>query len=158
MTRRRELLAWAVAVLCGSAGALGWLVGVRVDPTGVKGPSNGVARELARIDGQLLASHVSRTVSSDPFRLEREPANVPFGASPPSARPLTPAQRPRLAVTGIFGPPWQAVVEGIPGREGSVVVVEGQAFGELRVRSIRRDTVVIAGADTTWRLIVRRPW
>jgi hypothetical protein len=61
-------------------------------------------------------------------------------------------------VTGIFGPPWQAVVEGIPGREGGVVVREGEVLGELRVRSIKRDTVVVVGFDTTWALAVRRPW
>jgi len=61
-------------------------------------------------------------------------------------------------LSGVFGPPWQAVLEGIPGKQGSVVVRVGDVFGELRIRSIRRDTVVVQGADTTWKLTVRRTW
>jgi hypothetical protein len=58
----------------------------------------------------------------------------------------------------IGGPPWSAILEGIPGREGSVVLRRGDTIAALRVRAVRRDTVVVEGADTTWRLTVKRTW
>ena len=107
----------------------------------------------------MLTSLASSIVARDPFRLERRPSTVAFGVLPvaPTA-PADPSRRPRLILSGIFGPPWQAVLEGIPGREGSVVARVGDVFGELRIRSIRRDTVVVQGADTTWKLTVRHVW
>jgi hypothetical protein len=158
MTRRQEVLAWTVAALSSMAGAAGWRATLR-ETTVARTSAVGVASGIPQTDGQALASHAAKTVSGDPFRIERKPANVAFGVPPAASAPApSAAQRPRLVVSGIIGPPWRAVLEGIPGREGSTVVIEGQAFGELRVRSIRRDTVVVAGRDTTWKLTVRRPW
>jgi len=97
---------------------------------------------------------------TDPFRAVRHPSPIPYqpaqeGAPPPPPRAPVPA----LSVSGIIGgPPWAAVLEGVPGRQGSVVVHPGDTLGGLRVRTVKRDSVVITGVDTTWRLIVRRAW
>jgi hypothetical protein len=72
-------------------------------------------------------------------------------------QPVTPP-KPRLVLRGILGgPPWDALIEGIPGREGSAVVRTGDKLAGLLIRSVRRDTVVVRGADTTWKLTMGRP-
>jgi hypothetical protein len=37
-------------------------------------------------------------------------------------------------------------------------VRRGDSLGTLIVRAVGRDTVTINGADTTWRLTVKRSW
>jgi hypothetical protein len=104
-------------------------------------------------------------VERDPFRLDRRPSSVPYapmlmdGALPPVVRP----PKPTLVVTGIVGgPPWEALVDGIPGRAATVLVRRGDTFGDsasrMIVKRIAADTVVITGMDTTWRLTVRKAW
>ncbi|MGH7526485.1 MAG: hypothetical protein ACREMX_07250 [Gemmatimonadales bacterium] len=66
---------------------------------------------------------------------------------------------PALAISGIvWGMEPAAVVEGVPGVEGSVVLRRGESAAGLRVVRIDRERVVIRGMDTTWRLVVREPW
>jgi type II secretory pathway component PulC len=101
-------------------------------------------------------------VERDVFRLERHPARIPFHrdmlGTPPVA-PAANAPRPQLIVAGIIGgPPWEALLNGLPGREGTVLVRAGQILDGLRIRSINRDSVVVQGVDTTWRLAMRSPW
>lgn len=99
-------------------------------------------------------------VARDPFRLERKPSGVAYSAAMEGAPPPAPrAPRPALAVAGIVGgPPWEALLEGVPGREGTALVRRGDTVSGLRVRSISKDTVKITGMDTTWILTVRRTW
>jgi hypothetical protein len=115
-----------------------------------------------RVSNSVLRAAAGVVEHGDVFRLDRVPAPVPFGQLPssdvaPVPAPPAPA-RPPLALQGIVGPPWQAVVEGLPDQEGPVVVRGGERFGELKVRSVSRDHVVVVGSDTVWRLTVRNPW
>jgi hypothetical protein len=73
---------------------------------------------------------------------------------------MPPPQPPRvpLVLAGVIGPPWQALIEGIPGHSGAVVVRAGDRVEDLRVLSITRDRAVIQGADTTWRLTLKQTW
>ena len=48
------------------------------------------------------------------------------------------------------GPPWQALIEGIPGETHAVLVQTGTAFDHLSIRAITRDGVIVRGRDTTW--------
>jgi hypothetical protein len=97
-------------------------------------------------------------VETDPFRVDRRPSSVAYrpdleGAPPPPPRP----PKPTLVLRGIIGgPPWEAIVDGVPERSTSTVLRQGDVVGALRVRAVGRDTVVIQGADTTWRLTMRR--
>jgi hypothetical protein len=75
-----------------------------------------------------------------------------------SMPPAPTSYRPPLAIGGIVGPPWEALLEGVPGEERGVVVRTGSTLGELKVRSVSRDLVVIQGQDTTWRLSVKKAW
>jgi len=109
---------------------------------------------------ELLLAAAEVVVANDPFRLERRPSPVSYSPTIESA-PAQPPRPPRppLAVTGIVGgPPWEALLEGLPGRQGSVLVRRGDTVSGLRIRSITKDTVRISGMDTTWKLAVRRAW
>ena len=154
----RERAMWAMVLLLLCAVVVGWSAGMARVSTPV-GVSDRVPTVVIRFDPDTLDAWESEIVDGDLFRASRAPSPVAFGsatgaAAPPVARP----PRPSLSVTGIIGPPWEAVVEGIPGKETGVVVRPAERHGELHVRTIRRDTVVIQGADTTWRLTVRRAW
>ncbi|HEY0025322.1 MAG TPA: hypothetical protein VGB24_20710 [Longimicrobium sp.] len=169
MTRRRwERVLWAAALAVALGGWLRWrdaVPRVRPVPAGVAGAPGDPPRPAP---GRLAAAARS-VAAANPFRLDRVPA--PVGYSRPLAGPMgmgtmpppptytpPPPPRPALAVTGIVGPPWQALLEGVPGREGAVAVRAGTVLGDLRVRSVTRDRVVVAGADTSWTLSVRKPW
>lgn len=162
MTRRVERSLWIATALFAALAAGGWRTGGSLaDESGsaARRPNRVAAAEQASPTASALAVLAASIAARDPFRLDRRPPAVAFGAQPIAPTALAdPSRRPRLLLTGTFGPPWQAVLEGIPGREGSVVARVGDVFGELRVRSIRRDTVVVQGADTTWKLTVRRVW
>ncbi len=98
-------------------------------------------------------------VSRDPFRLGRRPA-VPAYDPLRLAEQLAPqAPRPTLVLVGVLdGRPPSAVIEGMPGVEGSRVIRVGDVIGSLKVRAVSRGGVVITGMDTTWVLKVREPW
>lgn len=86
----------------------------------------------------------------------------------PSARPYDPMRgedqgttyappMPVLALSGVLdGPAPAAILEGIPGREGSVILGVGDTAGGLRLRLIKEGRVTVTGMDTTWVLTLRR--
>lgn len=90
--------------------------------------------------------------SHNVFRADRSAsADTATGAAPP-AIVAQPAQ-PLLSLRGIVGgPPWSAIVDGVPGHQMSVVLRLADTVQGLRVSMIRRDTVVIRARDTTWKL------
>jgi len=114
------------------------------------------------VNADSLRTAASLVANHDPFRVDHQPSTVAYrpeleGVAPPPTAPKPP--KPRLMLAGIIGgPPWQALLDSVPGRDGSVLVHKGDTLGALRVRSIGRDTVIVQGLDTTWRLIVRQPW
>jgi hypothetical protein len=91
-----------------------------------------------------------------PFRLDRTAAPMPFdpllsGDAPPSHPP-----RPTLTLVGIaLGAESAALIDGLPGTEGTRVLRVGEAFAGYIVRRVEEDRVLIAGPDTTWTLVVR---
>lgn len=111
----------------------------------------------------ILDEAVALTVDNDPFRLSNRPADVPFAgrgstvtSAPGTLQALPP--RPSLSVSAIVGgPPWSAVLAGIPGRTGGAVVSAGDRIEGLRIIAVSRDSVVIQAADTTWRLALGGP-
>ena len=169
MSRRRiEALLWVLAL---ALVLLGWTRWRRAEPDAQAPPGALAATppEPARVPRERLAAAARSVAGGNPFRLDRVPAPIGYdqppvpgmpgafpGAPPPYQPP--PPMRPQLLVSGIVGPPWQALLEGVPGREGAVVVRRGDVLGDLRVRDITQTTVVVASPDTTWRLTVRNPW
>ncbi|MDB4949562.1 MAG: hypothetical protein JWM27_2211 [Gemmatimonadetes bacterium] len=170
MTRASiERLLWAVA-LAGSAAAWAGTRGAapphrRAHPSPLTPPP-----AVREIDPALLADARRRIEEGDPFRLARRPAAAPFvrqvaGLTPGPGMPggvfvppPPPRFRPPLALTGIVGPPWQALLEGVPNQQGALVVREGERYGDLRIRTVRPDHVVVQGPDTTWRLTLKPKW
>ena len=95
------------------------------------------------------------TITNDPFRLANEPASVRYEPAADGAAPMAvaPVIRPTLVLKAIIGgPPWQAVIDGIPGHPSGTVASAGARFDKLVVRSVSRDSVVVQGPDTTWTL------
>lgn len=95
----------------------------------------------------------------NPFRLTRAPAPVVFDpvaqslGGPPTPRP----PRPLPILAGLLlGPSPGALIDGIPGTEGTRLLRIGESAGAFRVRMITPDSVVLEGADTTWSLKLRR--
>jgi hypothetical protein len=130
-------------------------------PPAAARPLPAAPAEPRRLASDSIAQAVAHVVANDPFRLSRQPATVAYSpaleglAPPPVVRP----PRPVLVLRGIVGgPPWSAILEGLPGRDGSTLVRRGDTVGTVRVRAVGRDTVIIQGADTTWRLTVKRAW
>ena len=155
-----ERFAWTVATVAVIAGIRTW--------RGISRPAQAAAPAIwpvspaaTPLDRDSLAVLVERITSADPFRLDRRPAAIAYGstdtvAAHAVAQPA--AQRPSLVLVGIVGPPWHALVDGIPGHDGSTVLRNGQTVAGLRVGSITARTTTITGMDTTWRLTVKRTW
>lgn len=164
-----EALLWMLALVFAVLGGARWR---RAEPAAQAPPAalGATPPEPRRIPRARLAEAGRSVVGGNPFRLDRAPAPLGFnqpdpgmgmpGMMPGMPPPYTPPPppRPQLLVSGIVGPPWQALLEGVPGREGAVVVKRGDVLGDLRVRDITESVVVVASPDTTWRLTVRTPW
>ena len=155
-----EQALWGVTAVSLLVATLG-MRAARATPPSLAQPVPGVVSEPRRIDPDSIARAAAYIVANNPFRLSRQPATVAYSpaleglAPPPAVRP----PRPALVLRGIVGgPPWSAILEGIPGRDGSVMARRGDSLGTLIVRAVGRDTVIIKGADTTWRLTLKRPW
>jgi len=153
----------ASLIIAASAGlALGvrlaaWpLVRVSV-PEGVVTPAT-LPAAMPVPPGDSLATVI---VARDPLRVTRRPAPVIYDPVRLAQPATPPAAKPQLALAGIVwegGANATALVEGITGIEGPRVVRKGEVVGDLRVKDIRRDRVVIVGRDTVWTLTVREPW
>jgi hypothetical protein len=93
--------------------------------------------------------------------MARRPAPIAYEPQA-AAQPEQPAPpRPALSLLGIVwdgGRDPTALLEGLPGVEGARAVRRGEHIGDLRVRTIARDHVIVLGPDTTWILTVRKPW
>lgn len=104
-------------------------------------------------DDDTLAAASDAVAARDPFRMP----GARLAATHVESAPAAHAPRPVLTLKAIVGgPPWQAVVAGLPGKQGDVVISTGDRFDALVVRAIGRDTVVVTGADTTWMLTLQR--
>ncbi len=152
--------AWALTVAATIAAARSWYVISR--PAEAPAPAIWpVSQAMQPIAADSLAVLTSRIVDNDPFRLDRKPADVAYGAPPDSmarASATSEAPRPPLVLVGIVGPPWRALVDGVPGHDGSMVLRAGQNVAGLRVRDVTATAATISGADTTWHLTVKRTW
>jgi hypothetical protein len=100
-------------------------------------------------------------VARDVFRLSRAPSDLRYGESA-APTTLAPAQysprttRPSLVLRAVAGPPWQAIIDGLPGQSMQTVARAGATFDRLTIRTVTRDTVVVSGPDTTWVLTLSR--
>jgi hypothetical protein len=107
---------------------------------------------MTMFDGDSLDSAASHIVTHDPFRLERKPANVAFSIAPPAIMGAPPPGPPvRIALQGMIGgPPWRAIVSGIPGHDGTIMVSTGDTLGGVTIRHIDRGGITVRVKDSTW--------
>jgi hypothetical protein len=160
MTRRHiERALWCCAALTVSAG----LLGVRSSEPRTVGEIAElpvVATLTAPPNSAALDSAVDDITDRNLFRPERASAEERAGAPAPGPMAMAvPSNRPHLVLKGVLGgPPWDAVVEGVPGREGALVIRVGESVAGVSVRAIRRDTAYVRGFDTTWALPLSRTW
>ena len=103
---------------------------------------------------------IARAVAAAPFRRTRTRAAAL--AAPGSGAGAVAEARvalPHLSLAGIvFDASPLAIVEGVPGSPGYSVLAAEDTAGGLRVVAIARDTVTLAGFDTTWVLTVKEIW
>jgi hypothetical protein len=93
-------------------------------------------------------------VERNPFRLTRRPDERPTERAAVEVGPL---YRPSLRLAAVMGgPPWKALLAGVPRAHGLVVVAPGDVVDSLTVLRISRDTVHLRGPDTTWTLVLPR--
>jgi hypothetical protein len=153
MTRIEQILLIATAIL-GSVASVGWYASV---PNASAARSTiGAVSGIGVTPAESITAAATRVAETDPFRLERRPAAVAYrpdleGVAPPPKPP-----RPKLILDGIVGR--AALLDGIPGQSSTAILHAGDTLGGLRVRHVGRDTVVVTGADTTWRLTLRQAW
>ncbi len=99
-------------------------------------------------------------IAHDAFRRSRVPSTHPYdGLALELARqsPTAPtAPKPLVILSGIlWGKRPAALIEGIPGQEGSRLMHPGDTAGGIRLRLMTRDKVLLSGFDTTWTLTIR---
>jgi hypothetical protein len=153
VTLVERVLLIATGVLATLA-CVGWLANApRVGPA----ERTAVARvvDVAVPPAESIDAAARVVAQTDPFRLERRPTAVRYrpdleGVAPPAKPP-----KPELVLDGLVGP--AAILDGIPGHSATIVHV-GDTVGGLRIRRIGRDTAIVSGADTTWRLTLRHAW
>ncbi len=159
MTTRLIRFAIVVALVL-TIGAIPRLLARVVPRASLPAAASAVAapQALERVPDSVVAKVIART----PFRARRAPSAVAYnpdlGPEKQASMPQRPP-RPALMLTGIV---WdeepEAVIEGLPGANGPRVVRRNDVIGELKVRRIGSEQVVITGLDTTWTLRVREPW
>jgi len=159
VVRSVEVGAWLAAFAMAALAVTSWRT-IMHETTSDAVRAAAPPRQPTFTSAESLSIHAEVVAANDPFRVARRPSPVAYRPELEGAPPPPPAPpKPPLSVSGIIGgPPWQAVLEGMPGRDGPLVVSAGDRIGDLTIRSVRRDTVVVSSSDTTWKLSVRRPW
>lgn len=109
------------------------------------------------VDADTLEAAVGVIAAENLFRAERSSADTERAAATPVPGQPMVAGKPKLILRGVLGgPPWDALIDGVPGHDGALVVRVGQTVAGFTVRAVRRDTVFIRGFDTTWALTLGR--
>jgi len=151
----------AVATAAAVTTVVAWTTAIPAPVVSESRPASVGSAAPARLDTTALGRFATRLRDRDPFRLDRRPTDLrynPWETTPPVAPQRAP-MRPPVSLAGLLGgPPWNALIEGIPGREGGVLLAVGDSSGGIRFVALRGDTVLLAGFDTTWSLTARRAW
>jgi hypothetical protein len=113
--------------------------------------------ELPWPNPDSLDELASLTIRNNPFRISHQPSATAFGAN---SAPPQPSTRPSLSLLGLIadGNRAIAVVGGLPGRAGEVLLTEGDTIAGLRLIGFGKDAITIKGADSTWTIRLKRGW
>lgn len=155
------------SVLLGASLCLLGLAGLRWHASAPIGPSASSAvialqKAPASPSDDSLAGAEELIATNDPFRLSNSAPTVRYdpandGVNVSNGNVALPAPRPTLVLKAIVGgPPWRAVIDGIPGQPAGAIVEQGNRFDKLIVRAVTRDSVIVKGSDTSWVLSFRK--
>lgn len=98
-------------------------------------------------------------VAADAFRMDRRPLARAYEVARVGAPAAPVPLRPTLTLVGLVaGDQGTAVIDGLPGIEGSRVMRLGEVVAGFRLARIEGNRAVVIGMDTTWVLTVREPW
>ena len=115
--------------------------------------------QSAQPAASLLDSVTLMATRAAVFRERRSLASVPFDPARPqgtAAPPPSGAPRPAPQLVGIaWGNTPVALLDGIPGTDGSRAMQRGDTAGGLKLRRIFPHEVTMTGYDTTWTLRIR---
>ena len=121
----------------------------RIHPAGVVLPAFDVD-SLGQVMVRAAVFRERRTLAQVAF----DPVHGPGGNQSPA--PVAGPPRPAILLVGIA---WSAapvaLLDGVPGVDGSRAMQRGDTAGGLRVRRITPREVVMTGYDTTWTLRIR---
>lgn len=148
-----------LGVAAGAAGIHGSFRGADAAVSSVPAARGSVSGHV--VAGPLTADSVAAllevVVQRDPFRASRAPSRVELldGEAPPPTSEVS--VRPILRLVGIVGgPPWSALLEGIPGRDGTTLVAANDTTGGLLISAVDSVQVRVVGRDTSWVLTLAR--
>jgi hypothetical protein len=153
-----ERVGWAIAFALGTTAVFTWQP---VEPEPIRKSSRPLAQTtlLQSPTTESFLAAVREVTAGNPFRTSRRPSSLPFGTDVQTAEQSQPPRQPHpaLVLAGIVGgPPWVALLEGVPGRDGPVAVRRGDTIAGLSVGEITSQGAVIASVDTVWKLTLKR--
>lgn len=94
-----------------------------------------------------------------PFRRDRKFTDARYGMVATSQAPMVMVSRearPQLVLRGVIGGSTPtALVDGLPGIEGTRGMRVGERIGDLELTGVGRHEARIRGSDTTWVLVMR---
>lgn len=94
-----------------------------------------------------------------PFRIDRSPPPLRFGAVEPVAGAEERAQSPEWLLTGVLvGQPPVAVFEDRERSGATYVVSTGDSVGDYHIRAIWPDSVAVTVDTLTWTFVLETPW
>lgn len=153
------LTAGAWALVAGGVFVVAFAAGTPMGVAAPPPPGNRLTARQPVSRGYAGDSLARETVARDLFRAERRPARVSYDPIKATAPPVPQVQKPVLVLAGIvWGKDPTALIEGLPGTDGSRVLRLGEVVAGFTVREIQRDRVIVTGLDTTWTLQVKEPW
>lgn len=105
-----------------------------------------------QLDRAALTRLAVEAASGSPFQLGGRDLTLSTSLGQP-AEPAVLVTLPTLSLRGIVGgPPWRAVIVGLPGVNGAIVVRQGDSFPPVRIGRIDPSRVTIFASDTSWTL------
>jgi hypothetical protein len=123
-------------------------------PASISVASLAIAQKRSKAPA-VYDSAMHEIVEGNVFRRDRSPAEPMAQSLLPIPKPVL--QRPHLELRGLMGgPPWEVLLEGMPGHQSSVLMRVGQSIGGIKLTAVTTGTVVLRGADTVWHLTLRK--
>lgn len=111
-------------------------------------------------EGRPDPAQLARRIRArNPFRVHRSPSAVRYSAAEPEGaapRPAPARQLPALLLSGVvLGDEVVALIDGLPGTDGTRALRVGESAAGWRVLLVTFDRAVLAGMDTTLTLPLR---